>query len=267
MRTTKTLTFIFAFICLAIIAPPSYAQDRAEDIADQNSTLFDRNNTPELDISESVDEFSQNVEQTKDDLESGTQIVKWISGLIVLAVSVALFVWRANRENKPENVYLGIGSNLGDSRENLLFAINALNNSKDPEPNQPVSIVEAVSSVYETEPVGGPEQNNYLNIVVKVLTFLSPEDLLDLCDSIEQSAGRERTVQNAPRTLDIDILLYGNRTINLPDLIIPHPRMNMRNFVIKPLQELLPNYQHGGSPEGKVWKVADLEWSKEDSQS
>jgi len=142
--------------------------------------------------------------------------------------------------------YLGMGSNLGNSSELLRFGVSQFYG------------VAAVSPVYETEPIGGPEQNAYLNIVVKLDTLLSAHGLLQECHRIEQEAGRIRTVVNGPRTLDIDILLYGDQEINEQDLIIPHPRMDKRNFVIQPLLDLYPEYIPLGKPSGEVKMLGPL---------
>lgn len=123
--------------------------------------------------------------------------------------------------------YLGLGSNLGDSRATLRAAVAALPD------------VVAVSPVYETEPVGGPPgQPSYLNLVVALETDLSPRDLLDIAHRLEDAAGRVRAERNAPRTLDVDILLVGDLMVNDEDLIVPHPRMWQRRFVLAPLADL-----------------------------
>jgi len=123
--------------------------------------------------------------------------------------------------------YLGLGSNLGDSRAHLRAAVAALPD------------VEAVSPVYETGPVGGPAgQAPYLNLVVALETDLSPRELLDLARRLEDAAGRVRTERNGPRTLDIDLLLVGDLTVHEEDLVIPHPRMWQRRFVLAPLADL-----------------------------
>ncbi len=124
--------------------------------------------------------------------------------------------------------FLGLGSNIGDSRNWLRQAVEELPG------------VIAVSPLYRTEPVGGPDQDDYLNIVVAIETELSSRDLLLQCQRIELEAGRERLVKNGPRTLDIDILLYDNRQISEPGLEVPHPRMFQRNFVISPLLDIAP---------------------------
>ena len=101
--------------------------------------------------------------------------------------------------------------------------------------------VVAVSSAYETEPVGGPDgQPPYLNIVVELETSLSPRELLGVCHRLEAAAERVRAERWGPRTLDVDILLVGDLTVDEDDLVIPHPRMWERRFVVAPLLELAP---------------------------
>jgi 2-amino-4-hydroxy-6-hydroxymethyldihydropteridine diphosphokinase len=126
--------------------------------------------------------------------------------------------------------FLGLGSNLGDRRRHLSDAIGSLGPA-----------VVAVSPVYETEPVGGPDQEPYLNLVVEVATELSPRALLGVCHRLESAAGRVRDVRWGPRTLDVDILLYDEVRLDEPDLQIPHPRMWGRRFVLAPLADLAPD--------------------------
>jgi len=123
--------------------------------------------------------------------------------------------------------YLGLGANLGDSRATLRAAVAALPD------------VVAVSPLYETEAMGGPpDQPPYLNLVVALDTDLSPRELLDLAHRLEDAAGRVRTEANGPRTLDVDVLLVGDLTVDEPDLVVPHPRMWRRRFVLAPLADL-----------------------------
>ena len=131
--------------------------------------------------------------------------------------------------------YLALGANLGDRLENLRFAIEKL--SEHPE----INIVK-VSSVYETEPVGGPPQPDYLNAVVAVETTLTARELLETALSIEQEANRVRAEKWGPRTLDIDVLLVGEEKHDEPGLEIPHPRMWERPFVLVPLYEIAPQF-------------------------
>jgi 2-amino-4-hydroxy-6-hydroxymethyldihydropteridine diphosphokinase len=129
--------------------------------------------------------------------------------------------------------YVGLGSNLGERLAHLQRAVDALGGTAG------IRVV-AVSSVYETAPVGGPAQDDYLNAVAAIDTELTPRDLLTAAMSIEQVEQRVRTVRWGPRTLDVDILLYGDERIAEPDLEIPHPRMQERAFVLAPLGDVAP---------------------------
>jgi 2-amino-4-hydroxy-6-hydroxymethyldihydropteridine diphosphokinase len=124
---------------------------------------------------------------------------------------------------------LGLGSNLGDRRTYLRNAIDSLPG------------VVAVSDVYETDPVGGPDQDRYLNLVAVVETDLTPRELLALCHRLESVAERVRDVRWGPRTLDVDILWVDGGPVDEPDLQIPHPRMFERRFVVEPLLEVAPD--------------------------
>jgi 2-amino-4-hydroxy-6-hydroxymethyldihydropteridine diphosphokinase len=130
------------------------------------------------------------------------------------------------------NAYIGIGSNLGDPRDNVERAIRQLG-------ELPKSRVRARSSLFRTAPVdaGG---DDYVNAAVQLETELSSQELLDALLSVERVFGRERPFQNAPRTLDLDLLLYGSQTITMPFLQVPHPRMTQRAFVLIPLLEIDP---------------------------
>jgi len=100
----------------------------------------------------------------------------------------------------------------------------------------------AVSPVYETEPVGGPPgQDRYLNLVAELETGLTPRELLQVAHRLEDEAGRVRTVRHGPRTLDVDVLLVGDLVVDEPDLVVPHPRMWERRFVVAPLADLAPD--------------------------
>lgn len=127
--------------------------------------------------------------------------------------------------------YLGIGTNIGDRLQNLQDAINSLN-------LLPMTSVTGVSDVYETDPVGYDNQDDFLNIVVEVETEFNADTLLGAALGIESGLGRVRTIKNGPRIIDIDLLLYGNEVRNTIALILPHPRMTERNFVLKPLLDL-----------------------------
>ena len=133
-------------------------------------------------------------------------------------------------------VVLALGSNLGDRVTNLQSALDVLIES------QVLSHVVA-SSIYETEPVGGPEQGQYLNAVIRGNTPLTPTALLQEAHRIEDQLGRVRTVHWGPRTLDIDILAYGNLELNSADLVIPHPRAHERAFVLLPWSEIDSHYE------------------------
>jgi len=127
--------------------------------------------------------------------------------------------------------YIGVGSNLGDRKKHIEDAIEKLKNIEGVE-------VKRVSSIYETEPVGGPKQGKYLNGAIEIETGLGPREFLGKLQDIEKELGRKKTVKNGPRTIDLDILLYGDNKIDEPDLKIPHPNMREREFVMKPLKEI-----------------------------
>lgn len=131
--------------------------------------------------------------------------------------------------------YLGLGSNLGDRDANLARALELL--------NERVAI-DAVSSVYESEPVGYTTQPEFLNLVARVVTHLSPRELLATSQAVERVLGRERHFRNAPRVIDVDLLLYDQLTLDEPGLTVPHPRMLERDFVLRPLVELAPRLRH-----------------------
>ncbi|WP_100405959.1 2-amino-4-hydroxy-6-hydroxymethyldihydropteridine diphosphokinase [Bacillus solitudinis] len=131
------------------------------------------------------------------------------------------------------NVYLALGSNIGDRSSYLEQAINQLLN------HDQIEFVSR-SSIYETEPVGYIDQQSFLNMVVNVKTTLSPEKLLEEVQKIEAECGRIRDVRWGPRTLDLDILLYDEENMEMENLCIPHPRMWERAFVVVPLIELNP---------------------------
>jgi 2-amino-4-hydroxy-6-hydroxymethyldihydropteridine diphosphokinase len=127
---------------------------------------------------------------------------------------------------------IGLGSNLGDRRALMAQAVHGLAAG--------AGRLLAVSSLYETEPIGGPGQGRYLNAVAVVDTHLDPLHLLQLCLDLEQGAGRVRRVRWEARTLDVDVLLYDEVEISEPGLIVPHPRMRERRFVLEPLVEAWP---------------------------
>jgi 2-amino-4-hydroxy-6-hydroxymethyldihydropteridine diphosphokinase len=135
-----------------------------------------------------------------------------------------------------KTIYLSVGSNLGDRERNLRSAVERL--------DSPTLHVLRVSPIYETEPVDLLDQRWFLNLVLEGETNLFPMQLLSRTASIERDLGRVRTVPKGPRTLDIDILLYGRAVVHTPKLEIPHPRMPERRFVLVPLADLSPDLRH-----------------------
>lgn len=130
--------------------------------------------------------------------------------------------------------FLGLGSNIGNRQKHLADAVRLLEESG-------ISIIKH-SSIIESKPAGGPPgQGNYLNAVIQIDTDYPPEELLEVIHAIENKCGRVRSVKNAARTLDIDILLYENIILTTEKLTLPHPRMASRNFVIQPLLEVEPD--------------------------
>lgn len=127
--------------------------------------------------------------------------------------------------------YLGIGTNIGDRMQNLFDAIDAINLLS-------LTKVTQCSNIYETDPVGYTDQSDFLNIVVEVETKLTSDNLLGAALGIEAGLGRVRTIKNGPRIIDIDLLLYENEVKNTDTLILPHPRMMKRDFVLKPLLDI-----------------------------
>lgn len=142
---------------------------------------------------------------------------------------------------------LALGSNLGDRLEYLQAAVDALTDSPEIAPV-------AVSSVYETQPMGGPtEQPAFLNAVLVVDTALSPRSLMERCQAAEDAFGRTREVPKGPRTLDVDVLACGDGTVDDDDLKVPHPRLSERAFVLVPWAEVDPDFAIPG-----LGQVADL---------
>ena len=132
-------------------------------------------------------------------------------------------------------VYLALGSNMGNRLSNLKAAVLNLT---------PQMTVKQKSSVYETPPWGFTEQDAFLNQVVKVTTYLEPEPLLRHLKRMETALGRVPNFQNGPRVIDIDILFFDNMIINTPPLMIPHPRLHERAFVLVPFAEIEPDFIH-----------------------
>lgn len=140
-----------------------------------------------------------------------------------------------SQENAPVNVFIGIGSNMGSRIKNLAFAVHGL---------EELAVDHRVtcSPVYETDPVGYTDQDRFLNMVAELRTNLSPVELLMELHALEQQAFRTREIRYGPRTLDLDILLYGNYEVADEGLIVPHPRLEERAFVVLPLCDLAPNW-------------------------
>jgi len=133
--------------------------------------------------------------------------------------------------------YIGLGSNMGEREKYLARAVDALGATPGVE-------VVKVSSFYETEPVGYTDQPMFVNAAVAVDTTLSPVELLRETQRIENALGRVRSIRWGPRTIDIDILLYGDEVVNTKELTVPHPLMHERGFVLAPLAEVAPDAVH-----------------------
>lgn len=159
---------------------------------------------------------------------------------------------------------LGLGANLGDARRVLADAVRVLEGDPD------LRVV-AVSGLWRTAAVGGPEQPDYLNAVVLVDTELDPEELLALAHRLEAAAGRERTVRWGPRTLDVDVLAMAGQRRTSPELTLPHPRAHHRAFVLVPWAEVAPDWRlsaDDGPPRAvREWAadVADQQVAPEDA--
>ena len=132
-------------------------------------------------------------------------------------------------------MWLGLGANVGDREATLRAALTRI---------QALGSIAAVSSVYETAPIGNPDQPDFWNLAVGLDTTLAPRALLAALHAVESDLGRMRTFRNAPRTLDIDILLYSDIEMSEPGLTIPHPRMLERAFVMRPLAEIASDALH-----------------------
>jgi 2-amino-4-hydroxy-6-hydroxymethyldihydropteridine diphosphokinase len=145
--------------------------------------------------------------------------------------------------------FIGLGSNLGDREEHLRNAIRAFASTPG------ISVIQ-ISSMYETEPVGGPPQDDYLNAVIEIDTVLGHRALFDACMTIEHALGRDRGTEErwGPRPIDCDLLSFGDLVVSDPDLEIPHPRLAERAFVLVPWSEIAPFVSVPG-----LGKVHDLE--------
>jgi 2-amino-4-hydroxy-6-hydroxymethyldihydropteridine diphosphokinase len=138
-----------------------------------------------------------------------------------------------------EEIFIALGSNMGDREGNLLKALAAV-------AKLPVTRITALSPFYDTEPVGGVCQDNFLNAVMRLSSALGPQELLTALLQIESSLfGRMRNLHWGPRSIDLDILFYGSEIINNPpDLLLPHPRIQERRFVLAPLADIAPEFIH-----------------------
>lgn len=131
--------------------------------------------------------------------------------------------------------FIAMGTNIEPRKQYIDEALSLL------EKHEEIKIVQ-ISSIYETEPVGYLEQADFLNLVIEVSTSFTPTDLLEACQAIERKLGRERKIKNGPRTIDLDIIAYGQEEVHTEDLTIPHPRMKDRAFVLVPFNEIAPNF-------------------------
>jgi 2-amino-4-hydroxy-6-hydroxymethyldihydropteridine diphosphokinase len=127
--------------------------------------------------------------------------------------------------------YVSLGSNVGDRAEHLAHGVVAVAGGDE----------HRVSRVYQTEPVGGPAQDDFWNLVVELRSDVTARDLLERCRAAEDARGRTRDVRWGPRTLDADVLLVGDETSDDPEIVVPHPRLSERAFVLAPLRELAPD--------------------------
>lgn len=144
-----------------------------------------------------------------------------------------------NATSEQSEAYIALGANLGQREQTLAEALERLN-------NQPGITVVRTSSVYETDPVGYLDQPTFLNMAAALRTTLSPVDLLRVLLSVETSLGRVRNIPNGPRTVDLDLLWMEGRTLEAPELSLPHPRMAERAFVLVPLNEIVPEDETSG---------------------
>ena len=145
---------------------------------------------------------------------------------------------------------LGVGTNIGNKKDNIIYSLKALS-------HLPSTEIVKLSSVYETEPWGFLEQDNFYNICIEIETGLSPNALLGACLGIEAAAGRERPFKNAPRVLDMDVLIYESFSMNEPELMLPHPRIGERAFVLVPLKDISDNMNFYGFNYEDYYKKCD----------
>lgn len=136
---------------------------------------------------------------------------------------------------EQHQVFLGLGSNLGDRQQNLAQALQLIHS---------FTVIQRLSSIYETKPVGYLDQPDFLNLVCQATTALSPTTLLQSVKQIEKKLGRQASFRNAPRVIDVDILIYEDLVLESLNLTIPHPRLAERAFVLVPLAEIAPDLTH-----------------------
>lgn len=151
-------------------------------------------------------------------------------GLILKDISIEI-------ERRWNRVYLSLGSNMGDKNKNIEVAIENISEIN-------FTKIVTKSNIIETKPFGFLEQDNFLNCCLEIKTLLSPTEILKELLSIEIKMGRERKIKWGPRIIDIDIIFYGKEVIEEKDLIVPHPYMEYRDFVLQPLEEIIPNFVH-----------------------
>ena len=143
----------------------------------------------------------------------------------------------AGKEHHRHMTYLGVGANLGDRVKNIRAAMDFIDETSH-------SRVTKISKIYETKPYGYLDQDNFLNCVFETQTLLTPEDLIHFLLDIETRLKRERKIPLGPRTIDLDILFYDDIVCSSEELVIPHPRLHERKFVLVPLCDIVPNYVH-----------------------
>jgi len=165
------------------------------------------------------------------------------------------------RLTNDHRVFLSIGSNLGARRENLKMALSLLQGTS--------LVVKRSSSLYETEPVGIRDQPDFVNLACEIVCSLEPEQLLERCLKAEGQLGRLKTHQNGPRLIDIDIVFFGRKVIDLDHLQVPHPRRLERRFVLVPLTEIAPSFVDpvtGNTVSRMLEQCQDLSWVRKIEQ-
>jgi 2-amino-4-hydroxy-6-hydroxymethyldihydropteridine diphosphokinase len=171
---------------------------------------------------------------------------------------VSTITTKSQQRSAETVAYIALGSNLGDREQTLRSAVAAL---------RQLGSVDAVSSFYETAPIGITEQPDFLNAVIALRTTLPPQELLTALLHIEQRHGRDRgaSLPKGPRTLDLDLLTYGDTLIETPMLTLPHPSLAERRFVLEPLAEIAPQWRHPVSGKSAVILLSELSQRDGDS--